>query len=288
MTERWSARLQAVQDHVRSHLDGDLSVDALTAIAGGSRFHVARLFKEHTGETLVQFVQRARLERAATLMKARPDRPLLDVALQVGFKSASDFSRVFRQRHGIAPSRWDRRSRLSEGIPDYEDHLAAARDTCVPHVPRHVALSAHRLACVRVATPFFDNALLAEGYAELTGWFEAHGVDWRALSLVGMSWDHPETTPLPQVRFDLGLSLPEGLEAGGALSEVSLPGGEAVALRVQGSKACIAVAWKRLYRDVLPHADRDPADLPAFKRFRSQPCDTGWEVFDLDCLVALA
>ncbi|MEM6926131.1 MAG: AraC family transcriptional regulator [Myxococcota bacterium] len=272
---------------MRSHLRDDLSGEALARVAGASRFHFARLFRAVTGETLVQFVQRARLERAATLMQTRPDRPLGEVALQAGFGSASDFSRVFRQHHGVAPRDWDRRTRLSVGLSDFGDRLAAARQTCDRYPVRHVDLPASRLAAVRVATPFLDTAVLEEGYARLGAWFESRGVDWRKRELVGLSWDHPDTTPLDQVRFDLALPLPDGLTTDGEVAELRLPAMHAVAIRVRGGRACIAVAWERLYTDVLPHADSEPADLPALKRFRAQPWSTGWDTFDLDCQIAL-
>ncbi|MEL6908106.1 MAG: AraC family transcriptional regulator, partial [Planctomycetota bacterium] len=286
MDPSWPRRIQEVQDHVRAHLRSDLSMEALARVAGASRFHFARLFRALTGETLVQFVQRARLERAATLMQTRPDRPLGEVALQAGFGSASDFSRVFRQHHGLAPRDWDRRTRLSAGLPDFDDRLSAARETCTRYPVRHVQLPAARLAVVRVATPFLDNAVLDEGYARLCRWFASRGIAWRTRALVGLSWDHPDTTPLDRVRFDLALPLPDGLSTHGEVAELALPAMHTVALRVRGSRACIAVAWERLYTDVLPHADAEPADLPALKRFRDQPWSTGWDTFDLDCQIA--
>ena len=82
-------------DYVRRNLDSDLSLDELAKVAYFSPYHFHRIFKATTGETLVQFTQRARLERAAYLMKASPERELGSIALEVGFSAQSDFSRVF-------------------------------------------------------------------------------------------------------------------------------------------------------------------------------------------------
>jgi AraC family transcriptional regulator len=59
----WERRVERVTRHVRSHLSDELAVADLAKIAHFSPFHFARVFKSTTGETLVQFVQRARLER---------------------------------------------------------------------------------------------------------------------------------------------------------------------------------------------------------------------------------
>lgn len=279
--------MRRVQDHVRQNLHGDLGLEALAEIAGASRFHFARLFKAHTGETLNHFVRRARLERAATVMRSRPERSLLDVALEAGFGSAADFSRVFRQHFGVTPSDWDRVRRLEEVIDGYEDGLAAARKTCPPFLPEIRTHPACRLAYVRVATPFLDADLLDAGYRTLTKWFDAKGVVWASRPLVGMSWDQPETAPLDQIRFDLAIPLPEGLHADGPVSELSLPTIRSVDLRVDGELPHIALAWEHLYETWLPDSGEEPADLPGMKRFRRRPEELGWFRVDLDCCIAL-
>jgi AraC family transcriptional regulator len=284
----WPCRINRVRDHVREHLAEPLGLDDLARVAHSSRFHFARLFRAHTGETLTHFVQRARLERAATLMRSSPRMSLLEIALAVGFGSASDFSRVFKQHHGLAPSQWDRRSRLHDVVPGFADGLDEARRTCPPLRPRAARHPACRLAYVRVATPFLDTALLEEGYAQLCGWFEQQGVDWRQQPLLGMSWDNPETTPLDQVRFDLGFSLPDGLRASGPIAERVLPAVRSVDVHVEGHLGHIALAWEELYERWLPASTHEPADLPGIKRFRQRPDQLGWHRFDLDCSIALS
>ncbi|MFI4882954.1 MAG: helix-turn-helix domain-containing protein, partial [Phycisphaerales bacterium JB064] len=115
-------------DYVLSNLSEPLPLELVAGVAGFSPFHFHRVFKSMTGETLQQFVQRVRLERALTRMTHSPDRPLIDIALECGFQSASDFSRVFRKRFGVPPStfdievfRADRRERW-QGIAAGDEH----------------------------------------------------------------------------------------------------------------------------------------------------------------------
>lgn len=283
----WERRIARATDHVRMHLDGELSIAELAHVAHISPYHFARLFKATTGETVVHYVQRARLERAAFLMKANTDRPLGDIAFEVGFCALSDLSRVFRRHYGIPPSGWDRRSRLVDALPGFTDGLEEARKTCPLLSPRRVVHPACRVAYVRLATPFLDAALLQQGYDELTAWFAAQGIDWRAQKLLGLSWDHPEATPIDQVRFDLGLTLPDKLHARGELGEVAFDAIRAVDVRVSGTLGHIALAWAHLYEVWLPRSGEEPADLPGIKRFRRRPDELGWRQFDLDCSIAL-
>ncbi len=284
----WRHRVLAVQEHVRAHVQEPLDLSALASVAGASRFHFARIFKAETGETLNHFVRRARLERAVKLMQARPERALLDVGLESGFRSASDFSRVFKQHFGVSPSGWDRVSVLRErSLAGYEDGLAAARAACPPLTPVVRDHRALRLAYVRIPTPFMDLAVLDAGYSTLCDWFDRRGLDWRSAPLVGWSWDQPETTPLDQVRFDLGFALPAGVDASGPVREQTFPALSSVDVHVDGPLAWVALAWEELYERWLPTSQREPADLPALKRFRRRPDELGWRTLDVDCCIAL-
>ncbi len=274
-------------DHVRAHLDGDLSLNALARVAHASPYHFHRMFRTETGETLVQFTQRARLERAAYLMKASPDRSLLSIALEVGFSEQSDFSRVFRSRYGIAPSKWDRRSRLDPvTIPNFESELAQAKAGGPTPVVELRNRPACRILYVRVRAPFI-GAALHDGYARLTRWLEAHDVAWRELELIGLSWDNYETTPLDQVRYDLGFVVSSAVAAADEFGNHELPAMRSAEVHCVGPLSRIAVAWDHLYDTWLPQSDYEPEDLPGMKRFRKRPDELGWERYDLDCCLAV-
>src|SRR5262249_23716532 len=86
----------------------------LAGVSNFSAFHFHRIFHGVTGETLNSYVRRARLERAAQLMKAAPARRITDIALEVGFPGLSEFSRAFKVHFGINASSWDRRAPLEK------------------------------------------------------------------------------------------------------------------------------------------------------------------------------
>ncbi len=70
--------------------------------AGLSPFHFLRLFSKVVGVTPHQYLVRARLRRAARLL-ADGDRPITDVALDVGFGDLSNFVRTFHRAAGVSP-----------------------------------------------------------------------------------------------------------------------------------------------------------------------------------------
>jgi AraC family transcriptional regulator len=85
---------------------------ALAASAGLSLSRFRHLFRAAQSCTPHQYARRARLIRAAVLLR-RSDVQVKTVWLDLGFKSAAHFSRVFRAQFGIQPSGY--RSRTPRG-----------------------------------------------------------------------------------------------------------------------------------------------------------------------------
>jgi AraC family transcriptional regulator len=101
-------RLVRVLDYVEANLEGDLTLDGMASIACLSRYHFARAFKRAVGHPPHGYVSVRRLERAKALL-IQGDRPLVDLALALGFSSQANFSRAFRQTTGLAPGQYRQR-----------------------------------------------------------------------------------------------------------------------------------------------------------------------------------
>ena len=78
--------------------------------AGISPFHFLRLFSAVLGVTPHQSLVRSRLRHAARLL-AGDDRPVTDIAYDVGFGDLSNFVRTFHRAAGVSPLRFRQASR---------------------------------------------------------------------------------------------------------------------------------------------------------------------------------
>jgi AraC family transcriptional regulator len=96
------SRLRRVTEHIREHLDQDLTLARLGAVVYMSPYHFARLFQRSTGVPPHQFVVRTRIDRAVTLLAAR-ELSIARISRAVGFRTASHFSTVFRRVTGVTP-----------------------------------------------------------------------------------------------------------------------------------------------------------------------------------------
>jgi len=294
-----------VLDHVGEHLDADLDLATLAKVAGFSPFHFHRLFQAHTGETVAEHVRRVRLERAASMMLTAPRRSMTEIALEAGFPALSDLSRAFKQRHGIAPSAWDRRSPL----PTSKDAVGRISDAELAEKSK--GLRVRTLELPRSLFVFarvwnaYDSAKLVEAYHRMRSWLGD------ALPIfAGMSMDDPSVTPRDKYRYDLGVLFP--FQAGGIVDEIAqlrgapiarpppphvveasgfsarrFPALELATVRVQGDIGAVGTAWHWLYRTYLPAQSRLPAHHPAMELFIRLPEEIGWTQFDLLACVPL-
>lgn len=107
-TERHGARLvRDVKAYVEGNLEQAPGLDELAAVFHLSRRHLTRLFALHTGETVLAFVQRLRVERAQTLLR-HTRMSVLEIAHSVGYESPSHLAHVFRRVLGRSPDEWRR------------------------------------------------------------------------------------------------------------------------------------------------------------------------------------
>jgi AraC family transcriptional regulator len=94
--------LRRIRDFVEIHLAEELDVPMLAGAAGLSAAHFARAFTATTGMTPFRYVMSRRLARGRELLE-RTQRPTLDIALDVGFKTPSHFTSRFRREFGETP-----------------------------------------------------------------------------------------------------------------------------------------------------------------------------------------
>ncbi len=98
-------RAEQVRDFVVRHLETPLTLSQIAAHLQISPEHLARLWKSATGTTLFDFVRRARIERAKTLLTAS-DFNISQIASACGFSSLALFSRNFKGETGVSPGQY--------------------------------------------------------------------------------------------------------------------------------------------------------------------------------------
>lgn len=100
-------QVRIVTDYMDAHLSERITIADLAALAGLTRFHFIRSFKESTGLPPHQFMIRKRIGRAKQIL-GQSTMTIGEVADRTGFRGSLQFTRSFRRHVGMTPTRFRR------------------------------------------------------------------------------------------------------------------------------------------------------------------------------------
>lgn len=98
-------RIANAIDYIERNLKETLTINALASTANLSSTQFKVLFKQQTGITAMDYVSKARFEKAQALL-SNTDYPLKMIGEMVGYTDLSSFSRRFTQIVGLPPSKF--------------------------------------------------------------------------------------------------------------------------------------------------------------------------------------
>lgn len=96
-------RLHRVARMMQAGLAEPFNLQALAAEAGLSAFHFSRAFKQSTGYSPSSYFIQLKVNEARRLLM-ETERPVVEIALDLGYSSPSHFAQVFKRAVGVVPS----------------------------------------------------------------------------------------------------------------------------------------------------------------------------------------
>lgn len=101
----WSKRnnsMKAAIDFIAQNYNRHISAEEAAAVAGYSKYHFLRIFKEAAGMEFSRYINRVRFEHAAVLLK-ETNLSVTDIALNTGFSDSAYFTRKFKEEFHTTP-----------------------------------------------------------------------------------------------------------------------------------------------------------------------------------------
>ena len=102
--------LEKVAHYIDTHLEENLSVNALAGMAFLSADHLTRSFKKRYGKTVSEYILSQRMQLARELLR-NSDLTITMVAGKVGFGSYSHFTEQFKKFYGMTPREFQKEGR---------------------------------------------------------------------------------------------------------------------------------------------------------------------------------
>ena len=92
-------------DFIEEHLEEEIKIETLADVAALSPFYFQRLFKRLVHKPVQEYIKLRRLDKAAKALQDTKRR-ILDVAMDYGFSSHANFTRMFKETYGITPEEY--------------------------------------------------------------------------------------------------------------------------------------------------------------------------------------
>jgi len=105
------ASLRKVLRYMRDHYREAITLEELAAVMHVEKTYFIKTFKKHIGTTPMLFLQRLKIEKAATLVQ-NSDMSITGISEFLGFKSIHHFSNAFKKQTGFSPTAYRQRTQL--------------------------------------------------------------------------------------------------------------------------------------------------------------------------------
>ncbi|MBR1823581.1 MAG: helix-turn-helix transcriptional regulator [Ruminococcus sp.] len=99
----YNEKFGTVLKYIDNNYMYDITLDQLADVAGYSKYHFSRIFKQYNSMSYLQYINARRTKAAETLL-LDPDIPITEVAMRSGFKSLTTFNRIFKDIKHCTPT----------------------------------------------------------------------------------------------------------------------------------------------------------------------------------------
>lgn len=247
----YTKSINTIQDYIDKHLDQDLTLEHLAREVNLSPFYFHRLFGYVTGEPLYSYIKRNRLEKAA-FMLANTEKDISDIAMDVGFSSASSFAKAFKHFYGVSASVF----RRSQNHSDYKTSILTDEEFFIR--PHHISIKTFE-ACdlyyIRHIGPYKgDLALFQRLIGKLIAWTQKSELKVTQDKLYAIYHDQGSHTPDDKMRLTLAVQGDKGERLHKQLGEMTFKGGKYGVGRFIMTHNDFSAAWNYMLFQWLPES----------------------------------
>jgi AraC family transcriptional regulator len=303
LREEYVSRINRVIDYIEANIDNELSLENLAGVASFSSFHFHRIFRAMVGETLNQFIQRIRIEKAAGKLIHNPKKPITQIALECGFSSSAAFARAFRESFHMSAREWRSEGHLQYSKiskTDSKEGQALSKiqkdfDVSSKYIYSETQNQIWRIkmkdkaqiqanvevknmpelqvAYVRHVGPYKgDSKLFEKLFQKLMTWASPRGLMRPPeTQILAVYYDDPNITEDAKLRVDACITVPVDTPAEGEVGRTAIPGGKYAIAHFELSPDEYEDAWNAVFGGWFPESGYQPADGPSYELYLNDP-----------------
>jgi AraC family transcriptional regulator len=277
MNEEYIKRINSILTYIDTNLSADLSLETIAKIGFYSPFHLHRLFKSITNETLNSYVTRKRIEKAASILMHKKEVSISELVLQLGFSSNSSFTRAFKKYYQQSPSDFRKSHRNSfskKGQMNSKkgkenkvgEEYICTQDNFKQWIQMNATIEIKELPAMNWAfiTQIGPNGLDA-AYGRLFQWAIPKGLVDENLKMGRIFHDSFKITEPDKVRMSACLLLQKNVAVSGEIGLTTTPKGKHIVGHFIIAPMGFSTSWKALFHwmneNGYKKADQNPFEI---------------------------
>lgn len=216
LEQDYQKRIHHVMQYIENNLDEKISLEDLAFVGCFSPYHFHRIFRGIVGETVMSYIRRLRLERAARSLQYSND-SITEIAFNAGYESLEAFIRGFAKEFYESPSRYRKKSKtknLSSRIQVNNNIKEYNMDVMLKK------MSVTKVAYVRHTGPYSE---CGPAWGKLFDWAAKNRLMENMKRKIGICYDDPEITDSKNIRYDACVEIEGDIQKDGDIRIKEIP-----------------------------------------------------------------
>ena len=111
--EELKARLEKLMSEEQVFKNPELKLKQVAAHLSVSAHVLSQFLNDNLGKSFAEFVNEYRIKSACALLQTEHRLTMEGIGIEVGFKSRTSFYTAFKKKHGITPSQYSKKAKVS-------------------------------------------------------------------------------------------------------------------------------------------------------------------------------
>jgi AraC family transcriptional regulator len=270
----YKKKINDVLVYIQNNLDSTLTLDILSAVANTSKFHFHRIFNAATGESVLQYIKRIRLENAAFRLHHTTD-TITDIAFDSGYNTVSAFSKSFIKQFDTSPREYRKMNIKLTKDKVHEENIETPTN-CKPLHHEIKDVAEHTVIFVRKTGEYTQAAKSA--WEDLIKFVQKNRITRGKNIHIGITYDSPEITAAEHIRYDACISYDPKvikIEKKGNIGIQRIEGGKFAIFTHSGDYQQLWKTYHYIYSNWLFSTNHKLANYPSYSVYKQE--QSSWE-----------
>lgn len=255
--------INKVKSYIDKNLNKELNSEELSRVANLSHYHFRRIFKNITGETVGNYIQRIRLQQTAHYLIST-NYPIQEIIRLTYYQTKFSLAKAFKQYFGVSMTTYRNRYKYISVNEIY------SQSTWCPEIKK---INTQKVICYQV-----DNAIQGNIKQYVESWkriihFKNKYIKGEGSRFISISMDNPLIAG-DKSRFYIGFSTTVDIKLKGKFFWQEIKGGIYAVFRYKGNYTSLPELYRFISEKWLPENEYIQKYPMSFEIYLNTPIDT--------------